>query len=377
MTPDRPRASYRRLRRTVVGILLAIAVGLALEWTWRTMRQSAQPTGAAEWIWKAKLTRWTGPKAFYAVGDLELAEVPESARVVVLGDEEYVLLLNGRRVGGNQYRAAAPLDEYRVESMLQPGTNRFSAHLRSSRSEGAFLMAVFIDDETEPRLATGDHWRVVRSSNRRLFRPWMPMERGEPAIVVAKPPEGRWGSTRHVAPRPIQDELAMLRRGVPPTRVLLEEGGWREASVLPAGRGRRGGGPTVALGKVVMLDFGQEISGLLALRFSGSEIPVGLAFFGAEPPDPMAQGPDTFVIGTHNQPYWEDSLPRRFRYVLLVGLDDLVDAHLVVTDPSVLEPIPGGEPPPGVLGRPAPRLRTPAEDKVWRELEGFPSGPEW
>ena len=381
--PDHPRAGYRRLRRVIFGIVLAIAAGFAVEWSWRTMRRSSQPTDPAQWIWKARLTRWSGPKTFYAVGDLEIDTVPAVARVVVLGDEEYVLLLNGSRVGGNQYRAGARPDEYRVEGLLTTGTNRFTAHLRSTRGEGAFLLALFFDDETEPRLVTGEHWKVVRSFHRRLFRPWMPMQRGEPAVVVATPPEGRWGSTRDAVQRPIHDQLTILRRGVRPARVLTESRGWLDAETILGTTSSASSdqaaslGMAASLGKIVKLDWGQVLSGYLTLRFEGPGVPIGLAFFGEESPDPVAHAPDSFIIGTHNQSYWEDTVPRRFRYVLLVGLDGLVDARLVLTDPAWLEPVPGGEPRPGVLGGPAPRLGTPAEDKVWRELEGFPSGPEW
>jgi hypothetical protein len=372
-TPPASRFSYGRLLRNALAALLVIAAGLAVEWSWGTMRRSRQATGAAEWIWRGHLTRWSGPKAFYAVRDFDLTEVPANARIVTMGDEEYVLFVNGERVGGNRYTAGAPLDEYDVTTRLAAGTNRLTAHLRSSRAEGAFLLALYLDGEREPALVSSQDWTIVRRFNRRLQRAWIPIERGEQPAVIARPPEGRWGATREARPRPLLADIALLRRGVRPGRVLGEETGWRSMAAAVRGRGGQRLGADA-----VMLDWGEELTGIVTLRFAdGAEAPLGLAYFGEHTPEPVLQAPDAFVIGTPGQTYWEDAVPRRFRYLLLVGLEDLLDARLLVTDATRLEPVPGGQPPPGVLGEPAPRLRTPAEDKIWSELESFPRGAEW
>ena len=128
--------------------------------------------------------------------------------------------------------------------------------------------------------------------------------------------------------------------------------------------------------QAVLLDWGQTLSGYLTLRFASSDDVIGLAYLSDRPPSPVRQAPDTFIIGTPGQTYWEGAVPRRFRYALLIGLDDLIDARIVVTDPAKLRPIPGGEAPPGVLGTPAPRLRSSTEDKIWSKLESFPGSSE-
>jgi hypothetical protein len=121
-----------------------------------------------------------------------------------------------------------------------------------------------------------------------------------------------------------------------------------------------------------VLDWGQGVSGYLTLRFAEPAAPVGAAYFGLHMPDPQRQGPDAYIVGTPGQGYWEDVVPRRFRFVLLVAVPDIVDARLMATDAMRLEPIPGGQPQPGVLGLQAPRLGSPIEDEVWRKLERFP-----
>ena len=124
-------------------------------------------------------------------------------------------------------------------------------------------------------------------------------------------------------------------------------------------------------GDIVLIDWGQPVTGYATLSFTGPEVSLGLAYFGLRVPDPVRQLPDAYVIGTPAQPYWEDVVPRKFRYALLVGLGQVTDARVMPTDSQLLRPIPAGEPPPGVFGLPTPRLRSPIEDKIWSELERF------
>ena len=351
--------------------LVALVAALAIELSWGAVRRASQPTGDAHWIWKGNVSHWSGPEAFYTWRDFELDAVPAAARLVVLGDREYVLFLNGSRVGGNRYTAGAPLDEYRVESLLSVGKNRLSAHLRSIRGEGAFLLALYLDGSPTPALVTDRSWRIERRWSSKLFRPWQTIGRRLEARVVARPPEGRWGSTAVAVPRPLHDELATSGRGVRARRVLERDSVWRPLT----GSSRSGFAP---LGEFLLLDWGRVVSGYMTLRFDDAVVPrvdvvpAGAAYFSVHGPDPVAQAPDTYILGTPAQGYWEVVVPRRFRYVLLVGVPGITDARVVLTDSAKLAPIPGGWPPRGVLGRPAPRLGSPVEDEIWRELERLP-----
>src|SRR5215470_15688070 len=68
-------------------------------------RISAEGAAAgARWIWVAHDRRQAQPLAFYAVRDFSLAVPPPRARLLALGDHEYVLDLNGKRVGAGCWR---------------------------------------------------------------------------------------------------------------------------------------------------------------------------------------------------------------------------------------------------------------------------------
>src|ERR1700732_1831324 len=99
-------------------------------------------TGGAQWIWVAHDRRQAQALAFYAVRDFALgappprarprlafdavrdfalAAPPPRARLLALGDPEYVLYLNGKRVGAGSWRPGAHLDEYEVGALLRIG----------------------------------------------------------------------------------------------------------------------------------------------------------------------------------------------------------------------------------------------------------------
>ena len=153
--PRRPAATatatatvYAVAAVACAGLLLA-ALALA---GWRHWRDADLPTGDAEWIWAELPDRLPTPLAFYAVRDFTLDAVPGAgggeaaggaaasgvpdpgaAELRLLADEEYVVWLNGQRIGSNRYRPGAPLDVYRVGDLLLPGPNRLIVELRSSR----------------------------------------------------------------------------------------------------------------------------------------------------------------------------------------------------------------------------------------------------
>src|SRR5436305_12000552 len=115
----------RRARATLAVFLVALAAAIGVRALWARRAIAALPTGAAEWIW-APLGRTVEPLAFYAARDFDLAAPPAAARLLAAADEEYVLYLNGRRVGsGGTPAGARPLlDAYEVAPLLRRGANR-------------------------------------------------------------------------------------------------------------------------------------------------------------------------------------------------------------------------------------------------------------
>jgi hypothetical protein len=284
-----------------------------------------------------------------------------------------VLYLNGERVGSNRYTTGAHLDRYRIESLLEPGKNRLMVHLRSSRSEGAFLAMVESPEFEAPLVWTDSDWRVMRRRLPKVAKGEAPLEpgggrEGEYAVVVATPPEGRWGSPESGDERPLHTDLVRPRNAAPASRVMLPGGVWRRR--YPRIR------YTKPLGPYATFDWGGVRTGYLMLHFPRAERSVALVYLGQELPDPLSRPPDAYVVTTNNDTHWEGTVPRSFRYALVVGLEDIIDAAMVLTHADKLPPVAAGGPAEGVFGLESSRLRSAVEDKVWRKLEGFAGDAE-
>ena len=328
-----------------------------------------QPTGGAQWIWAERDRNDASPAVFYAVRDFDLEAPPERARLLVTADPEYVLHLNGKRVGAGEYEPGAGLDVYEVGPLLLPGGNRLVAELRSERGSGGFLASLVGGKSGDLLVGTDERWRIVRRQDLGLVRGWLSLVDAEPAHSWGYPPVGRWGPPREGPEKPLFQDL--VGRPVPPASA-------RPVAVLP-GRPPEipGAGPG---GTVVLLDWGREVVGYLSLDVRPDDkMGTALVFTGTEPPDPLAARPSTVVFVAPGARRWLDSRPRRFRYALVLGLTRPAAARLLPLAPGLsaktaaglLPPASDGENP-RVFGIEAPPLRTPVEDEVWGKLQGVP-----
>ena len=330
-----------------------------------------QPTGGAQWIWAERDRSDASPAAFFAVRDFDLEAPPERARLLVAADQEYVLHLNGKRVGSGEYEPGAGLDVYEVGPLLLPGGNRLVAELRSERGSGG-LLASLVDGKTgDPLLGTDARWQIVRRQQLGLVRGWLSLADAdaEPAHSWGYPPVGRWGPPKEGREKPLF--LDLVGRPVPPASV-------RPVAVIP-GRPPEipGAGPG---GSAILLDWGREVVGYLSLDVRADEkMGTALVFTSAEPPDPLAVRPSTVVLIAPGSRRWLDSRPRRFRYALVLGLKRPAAARLLPLAPGfpartaagLLPPATDGQNP-RVFGIEAPPLRTPVEDEIWGKLQGVP-----
>lgn len=327
-----------------------------------------QPTGGAQWIWETRDRNDASPAAFYAVRDFELPSPPERARLLVTADPEYVLHLNGKRVGSGGYQPGAGLDVYEVGPLLLPGGNRLVAELRSDRGAGGFL-ASLVDRETgDLLLGTDERWRIVRRQQLGLVRGWLPLGDAEKAHCWGYPPVGRWGLPIAGPEKRLFPDLV--------GRPLFAQAA-RTVPVIP---GRPAEIPGVRPGGAVLLDWGREVAGYLSLDVSPAEkMGAALLFTGAAPPDPLASRPATPILVAPGARRWLDARPRRFRYALVLGLERPATARLLPLAPGLdaktvaglLPPASDGEAP-RIFGIEAPPLRTPVEDEVWGKLQGVP-----
>ncbi len=378
--PSTPRS--RRIRRLALLGLLGVLAAVAAEYGVRAWFAHRSPAPEAEWIWtQGRLPRYTGPRAFYAYRDFEVSVASRETELRILADEEYLVYLDGRRIGSNVYRTDAALDRYRVGDLLGPGRHRLAVELRSGRGAGGLLLTL-VDPRTERVLvATDASWRTFEHYHPGVLEGWLPTSQGGPVVSWGRPPTGRWGRVGLGPLRPRFEEVAgdlWSRRARLPERRSSEapgREGWEPVPAGPAAADDRG------LGPVSRFDWGEEVTGYLVVeQVNPLGLPVGLGYLDLDAdPAPaaratMAMPADVQIVFVPGAALWRDAVPRRFRTLRLLGLPTLRRVWVEPVPEGALEDLP--EPPralpPGVLGLEPPPLRTPVEDEVRRELERVP-----
>ncbi len=291
-------------------------------------------------------------RGLLAACDFTLAEAPAAARLSILGDEEYLLYVNGRLMGSNRYRADSPLDVYEIADLLQGGANRVVAELRSSRGAGGLLAMVEVAGLPAAQCPSGAGWRIFRRRANGVVRGWMPLGGGETPRLWGFSPIGRWGTPVAGEPRPRLD--GPRHAGPVPQRSV-------ETLVAPS-EARRA--------RLALYDWGEEVFGFLRLRFARPQ-PAAVLYFGSERPDPRQRPADAVLVGLPGESLWRSPTPVRLRYLLIGGEVDLRAAEVLPCGPEFVAAYPAPRSPAGLLGLSPPPLRTPVEDEIRRQLEGF------
>jgi hypothetical protein len=390
VTPPPGRSPAARRTRGVVIAVATVAVLAAAGGAW--LHRDADPravVGGAEWIWRPAPADQVTPIAFFVACDLDLTTVPAAAELLALGDERYVLWINGRRVGSDAYSPGAPLDVYSVASLLRPGRNRLAAELRSGRGAGGFL-ASLRDPATGHQFAvTGAGWRRVDEQTAGFVEGDLPLAVAKPVVSWGRPPVGRWGVPVAGPHRPLYGDAVDPGHPLRPVRfaVLGEPLTWRSPREL---RGRLRRSDPEALRPGLLFDWGREVEGYLGLRSAWhTQRPAALLFTGDAPRDPLArlrpaEGPaeetdagailaaGSPVVSVDGRRNWSDVVPRRFRYAAVVGFRGLQAAWVEpVISEAAAEALPRSPvaAATGVFGVTPPPSRSPVEDDVWRELQ--------
>jgi len=349
-------------------VLGAIAMALVAEhWLTALAGPRDLPVGDAQWIWEPHTSRWSGPQAFVALREFTLERTPKAAQLLILADEEYVVWVNGALVGCGRYRPGDGLDQYAIADLLRPGENRLLVELRSGRGVGGFFANLHFPAAPQSDVGSDERWHVSR-----VWRPAFLRDKGRlaslpRAVAIAAPPFGRWGPTAASAPRmPLREVLRQTGVRAPVRQDPTLGGRWMSAD--PTGAGRR----MIAM----RVDFRTQVEGLLVLGFEGPHPTPGLLYLGDQLPDPDEQPPAALVVLERGQSYWLDAEMRRFRYALVLGMPGLRSAQVYgYSDPAPRswQPVPLHTMP-GAFGLTPPELRTPAEDEIWRHLQGLASG---
>jgi len=336
--------------------VIAVVVALVgLEAGYRVWAVTVGSSGSAAWIWAAEDPRQTQPLAFYLVRDFSISELPERAQLLVLADEEYLLYLNGRRIGSNIYRSGAALDRYDVAPLLVVGGNRLVAEVRSRKGSGGFLSQLRV--EGEEWVVSDGSWRVLRHYHPGLLGGWLRVDNAEAPRVWGRPPTGRWG-----------------RLEVGPWRPLFIAGATESPAISWASKNdplpwralaevfRR---PLRRIGWPHSWGWSEVVEGYVELEFEEGAPTAGLVFLSEGPADRVAAAPTDCLLSPPGAPRWSSAVPRRFRHLVVVAAKQPSSVGLVSAPAGMALRFahPREE---GVLGIAPPARNSPLEGEVLR-----------
>jgi hypothetical protein len=345
-------------------LLLGLAVVAERERWFARLLGAASPERV--WIWLAASPREVTPRAFLLARDFELAAVPPSARLAVAADPEYLVRLNGVRIGAGIYRPGAPVDVYEAGPALRRGRNRLLLELRSPiGSGGATLRLTGAGDRL--LVASDGEWRVFTAARRKLRSLSTPLPPAPGAAVLGSSPLARWGLPAEQERPAFRDTVvAGSPRPAASWRTARSGEGWRELR-----RADRNG-----LGEeLVEIDFGEEVAGYLHLEVDQGRAAEGMLFFSPTPDVALDRGPDRVVVAVPRLGFWQDAAAARFRYVTLIGVPSLRSVSVLPLRAEAAAALVEHGPIPGVLGLPMEPARSPLVEELRRRLLSEGEGP--
>jgi hypothetical protein len=351
-----PKSAHLAARNTVVVLSILLLVVLAERWRWFARLESiAQPS--LTWIWARVNPNEVKARAFYAVRDFALATAPAQARLDVLGDPEYIVYLNGTRVGSGSYRADAPLDSYQVGDLLVAGSNRVVIELRSPIGSGGATLRIAAEGRT--LVATGGDWSIQEAAWQGALSRG-PLSRSSTAVVLGVSPFGRWGTPGSTAIRArFSDQVT--RQGLIGARYFRQPyaaGAWqRQARSAKSSR---------RVSAATEFDFGAEVEGFLQLSFDRGPERTALVRAAADSAPASGWLPDAIVISVNGSRVWRDAVPRRFRYVEVVGLKGLRWAGFYPLRRTQEANLSRALSPRGLFNLRVDPQRWPAVDEIWK-----------
>jgi len=352
------RGHRKKLAAAALTLLLGLAVVAERQrWFARLLGAPAEET---TWIWPVAWSQEVEERAFFLAHDVELVTPPSEARLEVGGDPEYIVRVNGRRVGAGVWEPERGLDVYEVGPLLRPGRNRLLLEMRSAvGSGGAALRLVAAGGEELAR--TGGDWRVYLRGWRALMNLDEPLPNGAPAEVLGDSPLARWGLPK-LHSRPLYSELvtADAVRAAPLCRSREPLSSWREQ---PSSARR-----ILELGDVAECDFGSEVTGIPQLDFDPVEPVEGLLFFADRPLESLDRVPDRVLLGVAGLGFWQDAAPRRFRYLTVVAMPSLRRVGAIELTPQAASRFRNPEPLRGLFGWEIEPVRSPAVERLLRRV---------
>jgi hypothetical protein len=352
--------------QALVVLVAALALAAGERLLNRVVAKAALPTHEAQWIWAPEVSAELRPVSFHLARDFHLDFSVETAELICIADEEYVVTLNGIQVGGGRFAPDRPADSYEVRDLLRWGRNRLLVEARSSRGAGAVLAALTAAGGLRRlRVVSDGDWRVYRQHRKELFDLDAELPGAESPVVWALPPAGRWPLPRAAEPRPTIPSLGIGSEPLNAARAKVgdETADWQLLS--PDDRFE------VPLGRQVAFDWGRQMTGYLVLRYPAAGEPLALVWVGEDLPRPGSSSAVTFLAGMQGSRIWSDAIPRRFRYVVVSSSSGISGAQVLPVAPDAMSLFPEDAPKRGVFGLEPTGSGTPLQNEIWRELHGF------
>lgn len=302
------RELMRRLTSVIVFLLLLTA---AFSYLWRLYATKFYDiTGEASWIWAPHRINRNMPVAFFAVRDFDLPAGRNWTRIKILGDPEYTLYFNGKRIGGHRSADDRQLDVFDVSGLARDRGNRIVVAVRSTNGVGGLIVAVDIKPEIENFIVSGPEWKIFKRWDHRL--PIHDVGASVAPMIIGEPPAGRWNFPTVRPGDPAVETTAVLRpRDVQHYRTEIPTIEIRDGIAV-------GGRKTE---RATAFDFGPT-RGRVRLTFTGGTgMPSVIYARTANAPEELtALEPPTmpFVFGAGEQTV-VDPEERAFRYVIVYG----------------------------------------------------------
>ncbi len=192
LRPDLRQTGFDR-RRALACIAVLAAATAAGGLLWAILRGRADRSlgqiAGARWIWFSYGTEHPEPIRFFAGREFRwsgggAASTRARARALVFVDRQYVLTVNGRRVGSGGQKPGDRLDAYDLSGLVRPGSNRIVLEAESPTGAGGILFSLKLP--SGDRIVSDRAWRVGLVEGD-LF------SRGAAPIVWGRPPMYPWG----------------------------------------------------------------------------------------------------------------------------------------------------------------------------------------
>ena len=307
-----PSWSGRRTVRLLLVLLVAVVALEAVEWGVRLVLRGRE-AGEARWIWAANWpNRPVRPFAFQAVRDFRLAQRMPRARLLIEGDEQYLVYLNGTWVGGGAYRADRRWDGYDVGDLLRLGDNRLLVELRSARGVGGLLLCLQAGAGERCVVPSDGAWRTFE----RHLQADESITGGLAALVWGPSDAGRWHPPHGVDQRPIYGRCVDTERAYP-VRHVVDRG--VEEVVDTAGE-------KVAI-PVRRLRWRNPMLGMLVLQPQQPAAEhVALLTYVQRSGPAAPDDPNELLVTQPGQSEFRPPYARTFRSLRVLGLDDVEGA---------------------------------------------------